>query len=160
MGIIKNICARIAFSKEQRVVIWNALSYSNYSYHRKGNVDKAGLVSTIMNQTERVLGVTGKKFTKKEVSAMLEEYGKRIKEQRQEELKQEYENGRRQGIIETLDNLEHGRGIVVGEVFEVEEDPNEMQENKEISQREGTGAPITEGAEAEGKEQEEGEQNE
>lgn len=153
MGIIKNICARIAFSKEQRVVIWNALAYSDYSYRRKGNVDKAVLVSTIMNQTERVLGVTGKKFTKEEVSAMLEEFGKRIKEQRQEELKREYENGRRQGIIETLDNLEHGRGILVGEIFEVEEDPKEMQENKETAQGEGTSAPTAEGAEEEHKEQ-------
>ena len=158
MGIIKNICARIAFNKEQRLVIWNALAYSDYSYRRKGNVDKAVLTTTIMNQTERQLGIAGKKFTKEEVSAMLEEYGKRVREQRQEELTKEYENGRRQGIAETLENLKHGRGILVGEVFEVEEEPSEKQENAETAQGEGTTAPITEGAEAEGKEQGEGEQ--
>ena len=47
---------------------------------------------------------------------------------------------------------------MIGEVFEVEEDPNEKQENEETAQGEGTTAPITEGAEAEGKEQGEGEQ--
>ena len=153
MGIIKNICARIAFNKEQRLVIWNALAYSDYSYRRKNNVDKAVLTSTIMSQTEKQFGITGKKFTKEEVSAMLEEYGKRVKEQRKEELERERENGRRQGIAETLENLKHGRGIMVGEIFEVEEDYKEMQENKETEQREGTTAPIEEGAEEEHKEQ-------
>lgn len=158
MGIIKNICARIAFNKEQRLVIWNALAYSDYSYRRKGNVDKAVLTTTIMNQTERQLGIAGKKFTKEEVSAMLEEYGKRVREQRQEELAKEYENGRRQGIAETLENLKHGRGIMIGEVFEVEEEPSEKQENAETAQGEGTTAPITEGAEEEHKEQDAEEQ--
>lgn len=158
MGIIKNICARIAFNKEQRLVIWNALAYSDYSYRRKGNVDKAVLTSTIMSQTEKQFGIAGKKFTKEEVGAMLEEYGKRAKEQRKEELERERENGRRQGIAETLENLKHGRGIMIGEVFEVEEEPSEKQENAETAQGEGTTAPITEGAEEEHKEQGEGEQ--
>ena len=143
MGLIKNICARIAFNKQQRLVIWNALAYSDFSYRRKGNVDRAVLTSTIMAQTERQFGIAGKKFTKEEVNAMLEEYGRRVKANRQEELDEAYQSGREDAIREMLSNLEHGRGIMVGEVVEVEEEPtSEKQENAPTAEGEGTSAPT------------------
>ena len=50
MGILKNICLRIALIKEQRVVIWNALAYSDHTYRRHGNIDGAVVTTDVMKR--------------------------------------------------------------------------------------------------------------
>lgn len=159
MGIIKNICLHIALNKEQRLVLWNALVYSDNAYRRHGDVDGAVVTTKVMEQVEARFGIAGKKFTKEEVNAMLQEYAKRVKEDRKEELEDAYQNGRHDAIAEMLENLEHGRGIMVGEIVEVEEEPTpeEKQENKETAEGEGTSAPKEEEAPAETEKQDAGE---
>ena len=149
MGILKNICLRVALNKEQRLVIWNALQYSDYKYRAHGNVDRAVVTSMVIAQTERQFGISKKSFTKEEVNAILDEFARRVKTARKEELQDAYQAGRDDAIREMLENIKHGRGLVVGEVVEVEEEPEEKQENKETSAPEPSTAPNEESAEEE-----------
>lgn len=155
MGILKNICLRVALNKEQRLVIWNALQYSDYKYRQNGNIDRAVVTSTVIAQTEKRFGVSGKKYTKEEVNAMLNEVARRIKEDRQTELDEAYQAGREEAISEMLENIRHGRGLVVGEIVEVEETP---EERKESAQGEEASAPTAEEAPKEEQKQEPKEQ--
>lgn len=141
MGILKNICLRIALNREQRLVIWNALQYSDYKYRQNGNIDRAVVTSTVIAQTEKQFGVSGKKYTKEEVDAMLNEVAHRIQEERKAELDEAYQIGREDAISEMLENIRHGRGLVIGEVVEVEETP---EERKESAQGEEASAPTAE----------------
>lgn len=143
MGILKNICLRVALNREQRLVIWNALQYSDYKYRQNSNIDRAVVTSTVIAQTEKCFGVSGKKYTKEEVNAMLNEVACRIKEDRKVELDEAYQAGREEAISEILDNIRHGRGLVIGEVIEVEETP---EERKESAQGEEASAPTDEEA--------------
>ena len=155
MGLIKTICLRIALNKEQRLVIWNALQYSDYKYRQNGNIDRAVVTSTIIAQTEKRFGISGKKYTKEEVNAMLNEVARRIKEDRQTELDEAYQAGREEAISEMLENIRHGRGLVVGEIVEVEETP---EERKESAQGDEASAPTTEEAPKEEQKQEQEQQ--
>lgn len=141
MGLIKNICLRIALNKEQRVVVWNALAYSDHTYRRRGNVDRAVVTTAVMSQVEKAFGVTGKKFSNEEVAAMLDEFSRRVKVDRKIELEDAYQRGRHDAIAEMLDNIKHGRSLVIGEIVEVAEEP-EKEQNKETSSEEGTSAPT------------------
>lgn len=158
MGILKNICLRVALNKEQRLVIWNALQYSDYKYRKHGNVDRAVVTSMVIAQTEKRFGVNKKNFTKEEVNAILNEFTRRVKAERNEELQNAYQAGRDDAIREMLENIKHGRGLVVGEVIEMEEESEEKEQNKETSAPEPSTAPEeSEKAEAEQK-QDAGEQ--
>lgn len=141
MGIIKNICLRIALTKEQRVVIWNALAYSDHKYREHGNIDRAVVTTDVMNKVEKAFGVTGKKFTKEEVTAMLEDFARKVKEQRTEELEDAYQSGREDAIGEMLENIKHGKGLCIGEIVEVLEEPEEKEEKQESSAPEPSTAP-------------------
>lgn len=141
MGILKNICLRIALNREQRLVIWSSLQYSDYKYRQNGNVNRAVVTSTVIAQTEKQFGVSGKKYTKEEVDAMLNGVAHRIQEERKAELDEAYQIGREDAISEMLENIRHGRGLVIGEVVEVEETP---EERKESAQGEEASAPTAE----------------
>lgn len=151
MGILKNICLRVALNREQRLVIWNALQYSDYKYRQNGNIDRAVVTSMVIAQTEKRFGVSSKKYTKEEINAMLNEVARRIKEDRQTELDDAYQAGREDAISEMLDNIRHGRSLVVGEIVEVEETP---EERKESAPSEEASAPTAEEAPKEEKKQE------
>ena len=141
MGIIKNICLRIALTKEQRVVIWNALAYSDHKYRERGNVDRAVVTTDVMTKVEKAFGVTGKKFTKEEVTAMLEDFARKAKEQRKEELQDAYQSGREDAISEMLENIKNGKGLRIGEIVTVLEEPEENEEKQESSVPEPSTAP-------------------
>lgn len=159
MGIIKNICLRIALNKEQRVVLWNALAYSDHTYRRRGNIDRAVVTTDVMAKTEKAFGVTGKKFTKEEVTAMLDEFARCVKVERKVELEDAYHSGRRDAISEMLENIKHGKGLVIGEIVEMEETPEAEKEHVEQeSPADGTTAQPEPEREEEAHAQDAGEQ--
>lgn len=138
MGLIKKICLRVALNREQRLVIWNALQFSDYTYRKRGNIDRAVGTSTVIAKTEGAFGVNAKHFTKEEVNAMLDAHSRRVVAAMKQEVQDAYQDGRQDGIAEVLDNIRNGRGLVVGEIVEVEETP---EENKETEQADKPSAP-------------------
>jgi hypothetical protein len=73
MKKFKRIMMSLLLSKQERVMIWNALWFSNHTYRRRGNVDGAAAVQIVMNSTEHVLGVNKKTFTKEEVDQIVKD---------------------------------------------------------------------------------------
>ena len=73
MKKFKRIMMSLLLSKQERVMIWNALWFSNHTYRRRGNVDGAAAVQMVMNSTEHILGVNKKTFTKEEVDQIVKD---------------------------------------------------------------------------------------
>ena len=73
MKKFKRIMMSLLLSKQERVMIWNALWFSNHTYRRRGNVDGAVAVQMVMNSTEHILGVNKKTFTKEEVDQIVKD---------------------------------------------------------------------------------------
>jgi hypothetical protein len=73
MKKFKRIMMSLLLSKQERVMIWNALWFSNHTYRRRGNVDGAAAVQMVMNSTEHVLNVNNKTFTKEEVDQIVKD---------------------------------------------------------------------------------------
>lgn len=71
MKSIKRVILSLLLSKNERVMIWNSLWFSNHTYRRRGNVDGAVAVQIVMNELENVLGVTKQKFTNEEVQKIV-----------------------------------------------------------------------------------------
>ena len=73
MKKFKRIIMSLLLSKQERVMIWNALWFSNRTYRRRGNVDGAAAVQMVMNSTEHILGINKKTFTKEEVDQIVKD---------------------------------------------------------------------------------------
>lgn len=71
MGFIKNLAFKAFLNKEQRTVIYQALIYSEHVYKRRGNVDKAVKVKSVIEQTRKLFGFSNT-FTEEEVTNIVE----------------------------------------------------------------------------------------
>lgn len=71
MKRIKRVILSLLLSKNERVMLWNSLWFSNHTYRRRGDVDGAAAVQIVMNNLEHVLGVTKQKFTHEEVQKIV-----------------------------------------------------------------------------------------
>lgn len=71
MGFIKNLAFKAFLNKEQRAVIYQALIYSEHVYKRRGNVDKAVKVKSVIEQTRKLFGFSNT-FTEEEVTNIVD----------------------------------------------------------------------------------------
>lgn len=71
MGFIKNLAFKPFLNKEQRAVIYQALIYSENVYKRRGDVDKAVKVKSVIEQTRKLFGFSNT-FTEEEVTNIVE----------------------------------------------------------------------------------------
>lgn len=55
MKRLKRFILSLLLTKEERVMIWNALLFSKHTYRRRGNEDGAAEVQKVMNRTERLI---------------------------------------------------------------------------------------------------------
>lgn len=112
MKKFKRIMMSLLLSKQERVMIWNALWFSNHTYRRRGNVDGAAAVQMVMNSTEHVLGVNKKTFTKEEVDQIVKDVVEASREAASDvighivnrEFKKGYKAGQK-AICEEIDEL-------------------------------------------------------
>ena len=59
------------FNKRQRAIIWQAILFSEHTYKRRGNVNAAASVQTVINETEKIFGFDKSHFTKEEVDEIV-----------------------------------------------------------------------------------------
>lgn len=71
MGFVKNLAFKAFLNKEQRTVIYQALIYSEHVYKRRGNVNKAVKVKSVIEQTRKLFGFSNT-FTEEEVTNIVE----------------------------------------------------------------------------------------
>lgn len=56
----------LLLNKTERIIIWNALWFSNHTYRRRGNTDGAVAIQMVMNNLKYILNVKNQKFAQKE----------------------------------------------------------------------------------------------
>ena len=64
---------KMLFNKRQRAIIWQAILFSEHTYQRRGNVNAAATVQTVINETEKIFGFDKPHFTKEEVDEIVAE---------------------------------------------------------------------------------------
>ena len=62
---------KMLFNKRQRAIIWQAILFSEHTYKRRGNVNAAAMVQTVINETEKIFGFNKSHFTKEEVDEIV-----------------------------------------------------------------------------------------
>ena len=67
MNVIKRLALKAIFTKEQRVVIWNALQYSFYRYDKSGNTKRAIRVGKVIDSVDSVFHDNEKEYFVKRV---------------------------------------------------------------------------------------------
>lgn len=72
MKRLKRFILSLLLTKQERVMIWNALWFSNHTYKRRGNVDGAAAVQMVMNRTEGLIVPKGRKYSEKELVEIAE----------------------------------------------------------------------------------------
>lgn len=110
MKKLKRFILSMLLTKQERVMIWNALWFSNHTYRRRGNVDGAAAVQMVMNRTEGLIVPKGRKYSEKELTDIVEgvinEAAKASEEVTRHIARQEFNKGYRKGRIErTLEEI-------------------------------------------------------
>lgn len=122
MGIKRFIFNRL-FNKRQRRIIWQALLYSEYRYERRGNVDAAARVKTVINETIKVAGVKQEKFYESEVAEIVKREVTAVAEDAKKKIENAYNEGKKAGINQVISEIERkaeqekqdvGTKIIVG----------------------------------------------
>lgn len=73
MNVIKRLALKAIFTKEQRVVIWNALQYSFYRYDKSGNTKRAIRVGKVIDSVDSVFHDNRKKYSEREVANIIDD---------------------------------------------------------------------------------------
>lgn len=105
MGIKRFIFNRL-FNKRQRRIIWQALLYSEYRYERRGNVDAAACVKTVINETVKVIGVKQEKFYESEVAEIVKREVTAVVEDAKKKIENAYNEGKKAGINQAISEME------------------------------------------------------
>ena len=106
MGIKRFIFNRL-FNKRQRRIIWQALLYSEYRYERRGNVDAAARVKTVINETVRIAGLKQQKFYESEVAEIVKKEVSAVAEDAKKRIENAYQEGRAAGIRQAVGEIEN-----------------------------------------------------
>lgn len=104
MKRLKRFILSLLLTKQERVMIWNALWFSNHTYRRRGNVDGAAAVQMVMNRTEGLIVPKDRKYSEKELTEIVEgivnEAAKASEEITRHVARQEFNKGYRKGRSE------------------------------------------------------------
>ena len=72
MKRLKRFLISICLNKTQRRIIWQAITFSEYKYRQRGQVDESLLVMAVMNDTEELFDVIKRTYTKEEVDLIVD----------------------------------------------------------------------------------------
>lgn len=152
---MKKFLMSLLFSKKQREVIWQAMIFSEYTYRRRGNVDAAAVVQTVINETKSTIGVVKDKYTQEEVDFIVANVIRDTKNESEKHIRAAYNKGvesckeelsaaYRKGIDDTMAKI---AGVSVGIVrHKIEEDEkNEGEDAQDSTAGEGEDTNKQEG---------------
>lgn len=72
MKRLKRFLISICLNKAQRRIIWQAITFSEYKYRQRGQIDEASRVTAVMNDTEELFDVIKRTYTKEEVDLIVD----------------------------------------------------------------------------------------
>lgn len=161
---MKKFLLKLLLNKKQREIIWQAMIFSEYTYRRRGNVDGAAVVQTVINETQTAFDVVKSNYSKEEVDYIVAqvikdtraEYEKTIKDAYKkgvDSCRQELETAYRKGVDDTMAKIA-AVGVVVSKIKEDDSEQEQEEEQKQDSSEGGE----TEGQETTGEDSQESEQ--
>lgn len=138
MKKLKRFILSMLITKQERVMIWNALWFSNHTYRRRGNVDGAAAVQMVMNRTEGLIVPKGRTFSEKEVAEIVDEvlHGaakaseELLSDIARREFRKGYKKGRSERVIEEI--AEPLRPL--GRAIRVEEKDGKLDVDMELNE--------------------------
>lgn len=159
---MKKFLLKLLLNKKQREIIWQAMIFSEYTYRRRGNVDGAAVVQTVINETQSAFGVVKDTYSKEEVDYIVAQVIKDTRAESEKTIKdaykkgvdscrQELETAYKKGVDDTMAKIA-AVGIVVSKIKEG--DSEQEEEQKQDSSEGGE----TEGQETTGEDSKESEQ--
>ena len=151
-------------NKKQREIIWQSMIFSEYTYRRRGNVDGAAAVQTVINETQTAFDVVKSKYSKEEVDYIVAQVIKNTRAESEKTIKdaykkgvdschQELETAYQKGVDDTMAKIA-ALGIVVSKIKEDDSEQEQEEEQKQDSSEGGE----TEGQETTGEDSQESEQ--
>ena len=149
---MKKFLLKLLLNKKQREIIWQAMIFSEYTYRRRGNVDGAAVVQTVINETQSAFDIVKSNYSKEEVDYIVAQVIKDTKAESEKTIKdaykkgvdscrQELETAYQKGVDDTMAKIS-AVGIVVSKINE------DNTEQKEEEQKQDS----SEGGETEGQE--------
>ena len=138
MKRLKRFILSLLLTKQERVMIWNALWFSNHTYRRRGNVDGAAAVQMVMNRTEGLIVPKGRKYSEKELTEIVEgivnEAAKASEEITRHVARQEFNKGYRKGRSErTIEEIAEPLRPF-GRTVHVEEKDGKLEVDMELNE--------------------------
>ena len=169
---MKKFLLKLLLNKKQREIIWQAMIFSEYTYRRRGNVDGAAVVQTVINETQTAFDVVKSNYSKEEVDYIVAQVIKDTRAESEKTIKdaykkgvdscrQELETAYQKGVDDTMAKIA-AVGIVVSKIKEGDSEQEEEQkqdssEGGETEDQETTGEDSQE-SEQEGQTTEEQEE--
>ena len=154
MNVIKRLALKAIFTKEQRVVIWNALQYSFYRYDKSGNTKRAIRVGKVIDSVDSVFHDNRKKYSEREVANIIDDTIKAVCEVLNERKAENKDGGCVEvhlmpGAVldrEKCEKCEHKDECQVRHLVFDEEQETETTSDKENAETEKTAEQGTETA--------------
>ena len=146
---MKKFLLKLLLNKKQREIIWQAMIFSEYTYRRRGNVDGAAVVQTVINETQSAFDVVKSNYSKEEVDYIVAQVIKDTKAESEKTIKDAY----KKGVDDTMAKIA-AVGIVVSKINEGDAEQKEEEEQNQDSSEGGE----TEGEETTGEDSQESEQ--
>ena len=161
---MKKFLLKFFLNKKQREIIWQAMIFSEYTYRRRGNVDGAAVVQTVINETQSAFDVVKSNYSKEEVDYIVAQVIKDTKAESEKTIKdaykkgvdscrQELETAYQKGVDDTMAKIA-AVGIVISKINEGDVEQKEEEEQNQDSSEGGE----TEGEETTGEDSQESEQ--
>lgn len=161
---MKKFLLKLLLNKKQREIIWQAMIFSEYTYRRRGNVDGAAVVQTVINETQSAFDVVKSNYSKEEVDYIVAQVIKDTKAESEKTIKDAYKKGvdscrqelataYQKGVDDTMAKIA-AVGIVVSKINEGDAEQKEEEEQNQDSSDGGE----TEGEETTGEDSQESEQ--
>lgn len=101
MKIRRFILNRI-LNARQREIIWAALLFSAHTYKRRGNMEGFAAVTRVLDETQPILGVEERTWTREEVEALIEKSSEHISRKINEIAKDSFNKGLKAGRSEAI----------------------------------------------------------
>lgn len=146
---MKKFLLKLLLNKKQREIIWQAMIFSEYTYRRRGNVDGAAVVQTVINETQTAFDVVKSNYSKEEVDYIVAQVIKDTRAESEKTIKDAY----KKGVDDTMAKIA-AVGIVVSKIKEGDSEQEQEEEQKQDSSEGGE----TEGQETTGEDSQESEQ--
>lgn len=145
---MKKFLLKLLLNKKQREIIWQAMIFSEYTYRRRGNVDGAAVVQTVINETQSAFGVVKDTYSKEEVDYIVAQVIKDTRAESEKQIKdafrsgvdsckKELETAYKKGVDDTMAKIA-AVGIVVSKIKEGDAEQEQEEQKQEGDEQEGT----------------------